>query len=863
MSDIRAYRLPSDVIAELSSAQHPENATFNPGGELVFVPAQGAETFEALLKERGLPVVPVAVTEHTLRIEQMDCSVEEHDIREALAARGISGVTLNVLTRSARFLGDATLEALIIETIATAGYTAKAEALQASTRHTIAIPEMDCPVEEQDIARELQKRGISGVQLNVMSRTAHFEGDAARRDAVIEAIKAAGYSARVLTRRTNAIERVKVPYWRFGAAFIFAALSEVLELVHLAGLSPFGIAHALIDWLSLLFAVIAILTAGLTTLKAGLAALKRFEFNMTTLMAVAVIGAVLIGAWPEAAMVMVLFEISETIEDLCMTKARRSIRELMAATPAHVALVTRTGTERVPVAEVAPGAVIRVAPGERFPLDGRVLVGSTSVDQSNVTGESLPVDRTVGDAVWGGTVNLTSTVDVRVTAAEADSLTARIIDAVENAQAAKSPVQRFVDRFAAIYTPLVFIIALGVAIIPPLYWGSPMSWLYKALCLLVIACPCALVISTPVTIVSALGTATRCGLLIKGGLYLEQARHLKCVALDKTGTLTRGEPRLEHAEALENADVDRALAMAASLAAMNKHPLSEAIVRHANARGITRSAVSNFTALPGRGVRGVIRAATYSLLKPEATGDESVIAAAKRFSSQGMSSVVLTDIFGAQLIMAFADAMKAGVAEHIRQLKSVGIRPVLLTGDNREAAERLAAQAGISDVRANLLPEDKLKAIEALETEGVTAMVGDGINDAPALARADIGIAMGIRGTDSAIEAAHVAVMDDNIGSIATLVRLSELAHKVLLQNIVFAISIKLIFMLLTFAGLATMWMAVFADTGTCLIVVANGMRLLRAKPQLDAMAAEASKLAASEPEAPLNATPVALRAEH
>ena len=339
-----------------------------------------------------------------------------------------------------------------------------------------------------------------------------------------------------------------------------------------------------------------------------------------------------------------------------------------------------------------------------------------------------------------------------------------------------------------------------------------------------------------------MGTATRCGLLIKGGLYLEQARQLKYVALDKTGTLTRGEPMVVEAQTLDTVTFDKALEIAASLAKMNKHPLSEAIVRFAHEKGIQVHEVSDFTALPGQGVRGHVHGNTYSLLKPSAVPNEDVQRLTEGFQKQGMSSVVLTDILGAQMIFGFADEMKANIQNDITQLKSVGLTPVLLTGDNREAAEHLAASVGITDVRANLLPEDKLNAIESFQKEGVTAMVGDGINDAPALARSDIGVAMGIRGTDSAIEAAHVAVMDDNIGSIATLVRLSKITHAVLVQNIAFALIIKLVFVLMALAGVATMWMAVFADTGTGLIVVANGMRMLRMKPRLDAQAAAAVK---------------------
>ncbi|MDU5053506.1 MAG: heavy metal translocating P-type ATPase [Sutterella wadsworthensis] len=842
-----AFRLTEPTSAEvwtkLTEALSAAGIKLNVGAELIVANDEAASgKATSALKEAGLAYSEVTLSRRSLSIPEMDCPIEERDIQKVLDERKIADVELNVMTRTANFSGDERFVETVIDAVKAAGYEAKRPDTSAVTRHTLAIPEMDCPVEEQDIRKELDRHGIDGVELNVMSRTAVFQGNEEKRDAVIAAVVAAGYQARIIAHRTQAVEDVKIPYLRFGVALLIAFLSEGLDIIEEYQVDVLPLSGETIAILSLVLAVVAILMAGLGTLKEGIKCLFRWEFNMMTLMAVAVIGAVLIGAWPEAAMVMVLFEISETIEDLCMTKARRSIRDLMAFTPSSAQLVTLAGTETVPVSEIAPGAVIRVSPGDRFPLDGKILVGSTTTDQANVTGESLPVDKGPGDNVWSGTVNLTSTVDVTVTAAEADSLTARIIEAVENAQAAKSPVQRFVDKFAAIYTPIVFVVAIAAAIIPPFIWGDWMGWLYKAFCLLVIACPCALVISTPVTIASALGTATRCGLLIKGGLYLEQARQLKYVALDKTGTLTRGEPMVVEAQTLDTVTFDKALEIAASLAKMNKHPLSEAIVRFAHEKGIQVHEVSDFTALPGQGVRGHVHGNTYSLLKPSAVPNEDVQRLTEGFQKQGMSSVVLTDILGAQMIFGFADEMKANIQNDITQLKSVGLTPVLLTGDNREAAEHLAASVGITDVRANLLPEDKLNAIESFQKEGVTAMVGDGINDAPALARSDIGVAMGIRGTDSAIEAAHVAVMDDNIGSIATLVRLSKITHAVLVQNIAFALIIKLVFVLMALAGVATMWMAVFADTGTGLIVVANGMRMLRMKPRLDAQAAAAVK---------------------
>ena len=766
----------------------------------------------------------------TLSIPEMDCPIEEGAIRKALDAAGHQDVTLNVMTREAQFKGDEDKRSAVIDAIAQAGFEAMV-AKSGVMRYTLSIPEMDCPIEEKAIRDELVAAGIDGVQLNVITRTALFQGDEALCERVIAAVAKAGFEATPMKRRTNTIEAVEIPYLRFGMALLIAFLSEALDLWGEYHPETLLWSADVNEYLSLALAAVSILMAGLGTLKEGLKCLLHFEFNMSTLMAVAVIGAVVIGAWPEAAMVMVLFEISELIEDLCMTRARRSIRDLMAVTPTNALVIPENGKPvEMPVADIAPGTRIRVAPGDRFPLDGVIETGSTLSDQSNVTGESLPVEKNAGDTVWSGTVNLSASVDVRVTAAEADSLTARIIEAVENAQATKSPVQRFVDKFAAIYTPIVFILAIAVALVPPMIGGDWMGWLYKAFCLLVIACPCALVISTPVTIVSALATATRCGLLIKGGLYLEQARHLRFVGLDKTGTLTQGEPSVQVAKHLAPNDPQRADILALSLAAMNKHPLSYAITRYAKRLGYEPLPVTNFKALPGVGVEGVIGGVTYQFVKPAVLDEDDIKAEAQAYHNEGMSVVVLRDPLGPIAYYALRDEEKANVAQAIDELKQTGLTPVLLTGDNHDAAKSVAQKVRIDSVKANLLPEEKLRAIEAMQTEGLTAMVGDGINDAPALARADIGIAMGIRGTDSAIEAAHVAVMDDDIRSIATLVRLSRITHRVLVQNIVFAISIKLVFMALTFAGLATMWMAVFADTGTCLIVVANGMRMLRMK---------------------------------
>ena len=585
-------------------------------------------------------------------------------------------------------------------------------------------------------------------------------------------------------------------------------------------------------------AAAAIWASGFDVYKKGLVALRRGRLNINALMTVAVTGAFVIGQWPEAAMVMALYAIAEAIEAKAVDRARNAIKGLLAMAP-DVAVMRQADNTwlDVPVAAVPLQAVVRVRPGERVPMDGVVAAGSSTINQAPVTGESIPVDKAVGDTVFAGTINDTGTLEVTVTAAASNSTLARIIHAVEKAQATRAPTQGFVDRFAAVYTPGVFVFALAVALVGP--WVFDWTWLqaiYKALVLLVIACPCALVISTPVTVVSGLAAAARRGILIKGGVYLEGARKLKAIALDKTGTITEGKPRLVGWEVL-SADTDRAQAesLAAALAGQSDHPVSKAI-----AQGLAASAraVTDFQALAGRGVQAQIDSTTYALgnhrlMKERGHDTPALQARLRALEEAGRTVTMLASPAAVLALFAVADTIKPSSREAVAELKALGITPVMLTGDNQATATAIAHEAGISEARGNLLPEDKLAAIKALQAEhGPTAMTGDGINDAPALAQADIGVAMGAAGTDTAMEAADVVVMNDDLRRIAETVRLSQATHAILWQNISLALGIKAVFLVLALFGNASMWMAVFADMGASLLVVGNGLRLLRARPQ-------------------------------
>jgi Cd2+/Zn2+-exporting ATPase len=481
------------------------------------------------------------------------------------------------------------------------------------------------------------------------------------------------------------------------------------------------------------------------------------------------------------------------------------------------------------------GARVRVRPGERIGLDGEVVSGSSTIDQAPITGESLPVEKAVGDKVFAGTINQAGSLEYAVTAEANHSTLARIIHAVEQAQGARAPTQRFVDQFSKIYTPAVFILALAVAVIPPLFMDALwFDWIYRALVLLVVACPCALVISTPVTIVSGLAAAARKGILVKGGVYLEGGYKLDYLALDKTGTITHGKPVQTDYLSLDPTADESAPALAAALAGRSDHPVSLAIANAAVDKQLAPLVVDNFEALAGRGVRGDINGQTYhlgnhrlveelNLCSPEL--EEKLFALEK----QGKSVVLLLDQSGPLALFAVADTVKESSREAIQQLHDLGIKTLMLTGDNVHTAQAIAAQVGIDEAKGDLLPSDKLQAIEALYAKGHNVgMVGDGINDAPALARSEIGFAMAAAGTDTAIETADVALMDDDLRKIPAFIRLSRQTSSILKQNIALALVIKAIFLGVTFAGLATMWMAVFADMGVSLLVVFNGLRLLR-----------------------------------
>ena len=605
--------------------------------------------------------------------------------------------------------------------------------------------------------------------------------------------------------------------------------------------------------------VAAILVGGFYVARAGWAALRTARsLDMNALMTIAAVGAIFVGESAEGAVAMFLFALGNSLEGYSMDRARNAIRALMDLSPRRATVVHGERQEEVPVEALRLGDRLLVRPGERMPMDGQVLSGESAVDQAPITGESVPVTKGPGDEVFAGTINGQGALVVRVTRLADDTTLARIIKMVEEAQGQKAPSQRFVDRFARVYTPAVITVAAGIAVLPPLAgWltgagelGPLLStWVYRALVLLVIACPCALVISTPVTIVSAIARAARAGVLIKGGAHLEALGGLKVIALDKTGTLTSGRPEVVDVRCVghlpetawfECANCRQTLAEAAAVERRSEHPLARAVVRTAAVHGLEHAAplAEGVQALAGRGVQGrvdghLVTVATHSYIHetdPELRAGPLCDAVEAAEAAGRTAMIVRNDCCGLRGYIAVADTLRPEVPEVLVALREAGIeQTVMLTGDNEATARAIAAAAGVDGLQAELLPEDKVAAIEGLLARyEAVAMVGDGVNDAPALARATVGIAMGAAGTDTALETADVALMADDLSQLPFALRLSRQARAVIGQNVALSLGIKALFLGLALAGLATLWMAVFADVGASLIVTFNGMRLLR-----------------------------------
>ena len=573
--------------------------------------------------------------------------------------------------------------------------------------------------------------------------------------------------------------------------------------------------------------LLAIISGGWNNFKKGFYSLQQKKLNMSVLMSVAIIGACIIGQYEEGATVAFLYAISELLENWSTEKARQSIRNLMDLTPAKA--IVKRGREMVEllVGDVNVGDIILIKPGAKIPLDGSVVSGESAVDEAHISGEALPRDKKIGADVFAGSINTYGFLEVAVNKLAQDSTIAKIINLVENAQSQKSPMQKFIEKFAEIYTPVVMVLAVMVGVIPPLlYDGDYIGWLYRALALLVVACPCALVISTPIAVVSAIAQAAKNGVLIKGGIHLEGLADINAIAFDKTGTITKGEPKVQNVISLSNIGENDILQIAASLESLSEHHLARAITADSKDKQINLENVYNFIAIPGQGVKGVIKGQEYLVGNTKLFNNISP--EINQLEQQGYSVIIVgtaTTILG---VITISDYLKDNIKTVIKRLLQKNIAVSMLTGDNSAVATLVATESGIKEFFANLLPEEKMLVIKKMKESKKVAMVGDGINDAPALALADVGIAMGKNGTAVALETADIVLMKDDIAKLDYVMELSKQTKNIIKQNITFALLIKFFAIISVFPGYLTLWLAILADMGATVIVTLNSMRLLK-----------------------------------
>lgn len=702
---------------------------------------------------------------------------------------------------------------------------------ESASRVRYRINNMDCPTEESMIRNKLEPMtGIERLDFNLLDRELTVYHSLDNTETIVSVLNSLGMPSTLLeegqTAKVHPDGVGTKQKWLLAVSGITSVIAEAVSWMTGQDNSLPVIA----------LAVISLLSAGLPTLKKGWIALKNLTLNIYFLMSIAFIGAMIIGKWPEVAMVVFLFALAEAIEVLSLERARNAIKSLTALAPETAEVKIGGDWQERPVSEVQIGSRIRVRTGSRVPLDSRVVSGRAALDQSPITGESLPVDKQTGDALYAGSIVSDGVVEAEVTAAAGESTLARIAAAIQEAQSQRAPTQRFVDQFARYYTPAVVLFAFAMAISGSLLFGGTWGhWFYEALVILVIACPCALVISTPVTVVSGLAAAARHGILVKGGTYLEGGRLLKAVAFDKTGTLTHGKPKLTDTIQFGDMPIGDALLIAASIDDHSTHPVAKALVN--GWRTLQSDAkmlhVDNFSSLNNHGVKGEIDGRQWYLGNHRVVEELGVCSQILEdqlsiLENTGKTAIVLCDTYGPVAVFGVADTVRLESSQAVAALKALHVEPVMLSGDNSSTARTIASQLGIQDARGNLMPVDKQTAIAELKEQyGNAGMAGDGVNDAPALARADIGFAMGAAGTATALETADVAIMDDDPRKIAYFIMLSRHTASILKQNITLALSIKFVFLALALGGYATLWMAVFADMGASLLVVFNGLRLL------------------------------------
>ncbi|MCB9757006.1 MAG: cadmium-translocating P-type ATPase [Candidatus Omnitrophica bacterium] len=764
---------------------------------------------------------------YDLHINGVDYNSCAQGIKKAvLKLKGVSSVDFYFETLRLTVVADETFDrALVVNEVKKMGYQVVDESKGVST--SLLIQGMDCQDEVSLIEKKIKSlSGIESFQVNLMQESLALNYDPSRISLqdIIKAINQTGLKASRLSEK----KAVKESWWKTNQIIFLALCGAFLGIAFI--LERAGIPHQTAKFVYAL----SILIGGYYPAKMGIMALRTWTVNIRLLMVCGAAGAVALGFWDEAAMLVFIYSLGDVLEAYATNKARGSIRALMALIPKE-AVVKRNGFEEgVPVEEIRVGDNIVIKPGEKIPLDGEVSGGSSFVDEAAITGESIPIEKSLGKEVFAGSINQRGSLEVRVTKLSKDTTLAKIIHSVEEAQARKSTYQRFGEKFGQYYTPVIFVLAIMIAVLPPLVWGQPFDhWFYRGLVLLVVSCSCGIALSVPVAVVAAVGNAARHGILIKGGACLEAASHLKIIAFDKTGTLTIGKPTVRDVVPLNNQNPEEILRIAASLESRSEHPLAEAIMREALEKGVSLSAMDAFEAIPGKGAQGRIDGQTY-FVGAKRLFEESNIHLGKasdvvdRLQSEGKTTVLLGTDKEILAVLAVADQLRPEAREAVKRLKELGLRIIMLTGDNPGTARAIAHEAGIDDYRAGLLPEDKASIVKELKATGRVGFIGDGINDAPAMAEADVGISMGATGTDVAIETGDLSLMADDLLKLPHALSLSKRAVNNIKQNIFASLVIVVLLVPAGIFGLVSLVSGLLLNEVSALIVIANGLRLLK-----------------------------------
>lgn len=776
----------------------------------------------------NINAAPVKGEKIEYRIHGMDCPSCALTIEKGLKNLiEIQEAKVNYNTAKLQIIGSNALSFDSIESeVQKLGYTAE-PLIRNNKVKTYDVVGMDCGGCAKSIENHLNMiPTVNSVSVNFSTGKMKVDHENSVEDIVSEVSKI-GYKASLITNRNKATETSKKNKEGYGL-ITFSGILIALGFI--------GSYNGVSSLMTTILYAIAIVISGYKPVKSAYYAIKSRSLDMNVLMSAAAIGAALIGEWFEGATVVWLFALGNALQNRSIEQTRKSIRNLMDLAPSEAWIKVGSELIKKPVEEVLIGQIVVIKPGERIPLDGEVIQGETSVNQAPITGESIPVDKLNGDNVYAGTINESGSIEIKVTKLVEDTTIAKIIHLVEEAQEQKAPTQAFIDKFASIYTPIVFVLALVVIVLPPLLgigtWGE---WVYKGLALLVVACPCALVISTPVAIVSAIGNAAKNGVLIKGGTFLEKAGDINAIAFDKTGTLTEGKPKVSGVEALTTSE-NELISLALTLENYSTHPIAKTIVEYAKDKGVREKNGELFKNIVGKGVQATVNGEVHYAGNLKLFEDLEISldikSKAEEIQSQGKTVVIIgtqQEIMG---IISVSDTIRSTTVKALNGLKQVGVNQlIMLTGDNEGTAKMISSETNINRYFAELLPEDKVDAIKQLQSEGhKVAMVGDGINDAPALATADLGIAMGGAGTDTAMETADIVLMADNLEKLPHTIKLSRKALAIIKQNIWFSLIVKFIALVLIFPGWLTLWMAVLSDTGAAIIVILNALRLLRVK---------------------------------